>query len=538
MIELLVKHKSGSENDYQLNNGQYCLGKSERMDIILPDQHASRMHARLVVQQDSVSLEDADSKNGIWYDNKRINKSMQVNNGDQVRIGSTLLQFKQNIPVLTKPLTPVHDNELYLFKRQLHELLVTHLDMYKRTKIQSMQGEELRQQIILSANEVMHENKLDLPEQYSKDQIIDEVVAEAIGLGPLEAFLDDDQISEIMVNGPDKVFVERQGKISSVDQCFNSNQSLMGIIERIVSPIGRRIDEGSPMVDARLADGSRVNAIIPPLSLNGPILTIRKFAKHQFSIDDLVRSATLDRRMATFLEICVRNKKNVIVSGGTGSGKTTTLNIMSSFIPENERIITIEDAAELKLHQQHLISLESRPANAEGKGRVTIRDLVKNSLRMRPDRIVIGECRSGEALDMLQAMNTGHDGSLTTGHANSPRDMLSRLEVMVLMSGIDIPVKTVREQIASALDIIIQQTRFSDGSRRITSIVEVDGMEGDVILLQKIFDFKRQGRDESGAITGQFRTNGYAPAFYQELEQSGISVDRSIFQQNTSTHKD
>jgi pilus assembly protein CpaF len=304
----------------------------------------------------------------------------------------------------------------------------------------------------------------------------------------------------------------------------------MRVIERIVMPLGRRIDEGVPMVDARLPDGSRVNAIIPPLSLVGPILTIRKFARQRFSMDRLVEVGALTRNMASFLEVCIRCRKNIIVSGGTGSGKTTFLNALSESIAPTERIVTIEDAAELRLAQPHVLSLEARPPNVEGRGEVTIRDLVRNALRMRPDRIIVGECRGGEALDMLQAMNTGHDGSLTTGHANSPRDLLSRLEVMVLMAGMDLPLRAVREQIASAVDIIVQQTRFSDGRRRVTSIVEVDGIDQDVILMQPLFSFKQRGIDANGEILGDFVACGQPPRFYEELEESGVSIDRTLFE--------
>jgi pilus assembly protein CpaF len=303
----------------------------------------------------------------------------------------------------------------------------------------------------------------------------------------------------------------------------------MNIIEKIVSPIGRRVDESSPMVDARLPDGSRVNVIIPPLSLKGPTITIRKFSKEPFTIDNLIDFGTLTRVMAIFLEACVKARLNIFVSGGTGSGKTTSLNVLSSFIPSDERIVTIEDAAELQLSQEHVVSLESRPPNIEGKGAITIRDLVRNSLRMRPERIVIGEVRGGEALDMLQAMNTGHDGSLATGHSNSPRDMISRLETMVLMAGIELPVKAIREQIAGAIDLIIQQSRLKDGTRKITNITEVQGMEGDVIVLQDIFVFRQTGIDENGKIIGKLVPTGVRPKYFERLETSGIHIPASVF---------
>mgnify|MGYP000166694812 FL=1 len=332
-----------------------------------------------------------------------------------------------------------------------------------------------------------------------------------------------------MVNSSQEIYVERNGRIALSPAIFSSDQAVMDIIERIVSPIGRRIDESSPMVDARLKDGSRVNAIIPPLAIKGPTITIRKFPEKRLAAKDLVLFESLSEDMADFLEICVKHKKNVIISGGTGSGKTTLLNVLSNFIPNGERVITIEDAAELKLNHDHLISLESRPSNAEGKGAVSIRDLVKNSLRMRPDRIVVGECRSAEALDMLQAMNTGHEGSLTTLHANTPRDALSRLETMVLMAGMELPLVAIREQIVSAIDIIVQQTRFNCGSRKITHITEVTGIEGSTIQLQDIFIYKKTGYSENGKIQGFFTAQDTIPAFYQEMIDSGISMRTDYF---------
>lgn len=362
-----------------------------------------------------------------------------------------------------------------------------------------------------------------------KKRVIDEIVDEIVGFGPITSLLSDDEVTEVMVNGPNQVYAEKGGKLVLTNARFKDNHHVLHVIKKIVAPIGRRIDESSPMVDARLPDGSRVNAIIPPLALGGPTITIRKFSKDPFQVSDLVGFGTLTQSMADFIEFCIRGHLNIIVSGGTGSGKTTTLNVLSSFIPNNERIITIEDAAELKLVQDHVVRLETRPPNMEGRGEISIRDLVKNSLRMRPDRIVVGEVRSGEALDMLQAMNTGHDGSLTTGHANSPRDMLSRLETMVLMSGMNLPVKAIRDQIASAIDIIIQQTRLPDGSRKIVNITEVHGMEGDVIVLQDIFKFEQTGLSAKGQVSGRYIFTGVRPKAVDKLAAKSIKVPASLF---------
>lgn len=362
-----------------------------------------------------------------------------------------------------------------------------------------------------------------------RKRVIDELTNELNGFGPINPLLLDEEVSEVMVNGPHRVYVEKKGKLVLTDVIFRDDEHVMNVIEKIVSPLGRRIDESSPMVDARLPDGSRVNAIIPPLALNGPTLTVRKFSKDPFKVSDLIRFGTLNAEMATFLEACIKARLNVFVSGGTGSGKTTTLNVLSSFIPNDERIITIEDAAELQLGQEHVVSLETRPPNIEGIGGITIRDLVRNSLRMRPERIIIGEVRGAEALDMLQAMNTGHDGSLATGHSNSPRDMLSRLETMVLMAGMELPVKAIREQIAGAIDIIIQQTRLKDGTRKVTQITEVQGLEGDIIVLQDIFAFDQVGVDPEGRVIGKLVPTGVIPTFYERLETAGITIPTHVF---------
>jgi pilus assembly protein CpaF len=367
-------------------------------------------------------------------------------------------------------------------------------------------------------------------------RLIAEIGDDVLGYGPLELLLDDDTVTEIMVNGHEQIWVERLGRLTRSDMHFTSEAQLRRVIERIVSKVGRRIDESSPLVDARLADGSRVNAIIPPLAVDGSSLTIRKFSREPFTVTDLIRLGTMSIEMAQVLDACVKAQLNIIVSGGTGTGKTTLLNVLSGFIPDHERIVTIEDAVELQLQQEHVIRLESRPANIEGKGAVTIRDLVRNSLRMRPDRIVIGECRDGETLDMLQAMNTGHEGSISTVHSNSPRDAIARMETLVLMAGMDLPVRAIREQISSAINVIVQITRLRDGSRRITHVTEVQGMEGEIVTLQDVFVFdSHAGVDPAGNSVGQAVATGVRPRFADRFADLGIELDPSVFQADLLT---
>ncbi len=410
----------------------------------------------------------------------------------------------------------------------IHKELMKQLDL-RRLHLDELTPDQVRDQLSVLLEKIIVGIRGKLPSTIDSTKLLKIVLDETVGLGALEELLADKDVTEIMVNCHDDIYVERAGRLEKSEVTFSSPDAVMSTIERIVSPLGRRIDESSPMVDARLQDGSRVNAVIPPLALRGPCITIRKFPEHKLVDKDLLRFGTLNEAMVAFIRICVEQRMNIVVSGGTGSGKTTLLNILSNYIPLDERVITVEDAAELKLVQPHVIALEARPANMEGKGQVTIRELVKNCLRMRPDRIVVGECRGGEALDMLQAMNTGHDGSLTTGHANTPRDMLRRLEVMVLMAGMDLPVMAIREQVASAVDIIIQQNRFSDGSRRITSITEVTGMEGDVVQLSEIFRYQRKGFDSDGKIIGEFQATGLVPKFYEILREQGVDIDMGIF---------
>ena len=406
--------------------------------------------------------------------------------------------------------------------RQLQEILGPQLYNERSTEV-------LEQRVRETLQDVLNREETPLTAA-DRSRITAEICDEILGHGPLEPLLRDPDVSEIMVNGPDRIYVERFGKIVPVDAAFIDEEHLRRIIDKMVARVGRRIDESSPMVDARLPDGSRINAVIPPIALDGSLLTIRKFSVDPFTMDDLIAFGTLTPQVAEFLAICVRGRLDIVITGGTGTGKTTTLNVLSQYLPADERIITIEDAAELQLHQEHVLRLESRPPNIEGRGQVTMRDLVRNSLRMRPDRIVIGEVRGGEALDMLQAMNTGHDGSLTTVHANSPRDSLARLETMVLMAGMDLPVRAIREQMASAIDIIIHQARLKDGSRRITHVTEVVGIEGDVVSLQDIFLFDfRAGVDEYGRYRGTLRPTGVRPAVVDRLAEMGITVPPEVF---------
>ena len=387
--------------------------------------------------------------------------------------------------------------------------------------------DEVRRQIQELFNAILAEENMVLSKA-ERQRLFEVIVAEIIGFGPLETLLQDESISEIMVNGPKNVFVERKGHLTRAPVTFDGDEHVMRIIDRIVSPLGRRVDESSPLVDARLPDGSRVNVVIRPIALCGPTITIRKFSATPLSVQDLIRFGSMTEGIAEFLRACVIGRLNMVVSGGTGSGKTTLLNVLSSFIPNDERIITVENAAELQLQQEHVVTLESRPPNIEGRGAISIRDLVVNCLRMRPERIVVGECRGGEALDMLQAMNTGHDGSLTTAHANSPRDTLSRLEVMCLMAGMDLPVRAIREQIASAVDAIVQQQRLRDGSRKILYITEVQGMEGEMITMTDIFEFE-QTAFEKGKIIGRIRPTGIRPKFINRIEEAGINLPPSVF---------
>jgi pilus assembly protein CpaF len=440
-----------------------------------------------------------------------------ASNGDASRLSS--LQARR----MSAPSAAPQAGTYFDLKTRVQNRLLAELD----PSMDITKTEEVRKTIQSLYEQILSEENIVLSRP-ERARLFEQISAEILGLGPLQPLLDDESVTEIMVNGAKNIYIERKGKIHRVPVTFESNDHVMRIIDRIVAPLGRRIDESSPYVDARLADGSRVNAIIPPISLVGPTITIRKFAKVPITLEQLIQFGTLTAESLQFLKACVESRLNVVISGGTGSGKTTLLNILSTFIPSDERIITIENAAELQLRQEHVVTLESRPANIEGRGEITIRQLVVNSLRMRPDRIIVGEIRDDAALDMLQAMNTGHDGSMTTLHSNSPRDTLSRLETMTMMAGMDLPVRAIREQVSSAINLIVHQERMRDGSRRVTNIAEVSGMEGDVITMMDIFVFEQTGY-ENGKVLGRLRPSGLRPKFMEKIESAGIHLPPSIF---------
>ena len=558
MFDVIYQLEGNRRRHLNVVNEQCTIGSGRRNDLIIKNRQVAKRHATIAVTSDGLSIEDLGSMTGTWVNRERVIQYGPIIAEDEITIGNVTLWVVADEGLIVKPrlatatletqATAANENEqdnvpgsehnekneqLLYWGKIVHEHLIAEMDL-RRKDVHSMSDQQLRTEAEQLLDGVMTHLDSGFPSEIDKNVLRTNVLNEAVGLGPLEQFLAEEAVTEIMVNNHAEIFVERDGKLTLSGKQFSSDFAVQSVIERIITPLGRRIDESSPMVDARLKDGSRVNAIIPPLAIRGPSLTIRKFATKRLLFTDLVGFGSINQRMVDFMRICVEQRKNIIVSGGTGSGKTTLLNVLSNFIPDTERIVTVEDAAELKLHQPNLVSLEARPPNMEGRGQVTIRELVKNTLRMRPDRIVVGECRGGEALDMLQAMNTGHDGSLTTAHANSPRDVLSRLEVMVLMAGMDLPVTAIREQVASAVDVIIQQTRFPCGTRKITRITEVVGIESGTVQLQDIFVFRQHGTDKSGKVLGDFEATGFVPAFYEQLATIGVPVDVSIFDQATT----
>ncbi len=587
MLTVEIQDSQGSASQLEVPD-EAVIGKGARNEIRLESWRISKEHARLFRTPAGVLLEDMGAFAGVSVNGRKIDMQYgPLKTSDIIEIGPFKLRLIQpstvNIPgeaaspvahpqsrssataqraeragaeirdsrlaaeraqnkfleagevtafALTVTPEPKRRDLEFTWRKQIHASLLETMDL-RRHDTHGMSDEQLRVETERLIQQILDAASDQLPPELDRSLLCRQVLDEAIGLGPLEELLADESVTEIMVNRFDEIYIERAGRLIRHPMTFTDDRAVMGVIERIVAPLGRRIDESSPMVDARLKDGSRVNAIIPPLALKGPCLTIRKFAKRKLGATDLVSFNAISAEMSAFLELCVTARKNIIVSGGTGSGKTTLLNILSNFIPAGERVVTVEDAAELKLHHEHLISLESRPANAEGKGGVLIRELVRNTLRMRPDRIVVGECRGPEALDMLQAMNTGHEGSLTTLHANSARDGLARLETMVLMAGMDLPLQAIREQVASAVHIVVQQTRFSCGSRKVTGISEITGMESGKIQLQELFKFVNQGyTGANGKVTGYFTGCDLVPSFYEELRAYGSDLDLGIFKPN------
>jgi len=550
-FSVVVSERGGESRRLELRSGEISVGRAEENDVCLPRRNISKQHTRIAIEDGAVVVRDLASTNGTWVNGRKLEGPQPVGPSDRIRIGDFTLAVEARepaaVPIARReepaaapakaapppPAKQASATDAYgQTLRLVHERLIEALDL-RRLDLDALGSDELREKAEAQVRQIVArmDQGGELEAALDRAELVGDVLNEALGLGPLEHYLADETVTEIMVNGPSQIYVERQGRLQRADKGFSSAQAVLGVIERIVAPVGRHIDESSPLVDARLRDGSRFNAIIPPLALKGPCITIRKFKRDLLTTGHLIEFGALTAGMAEFLDTCVKAKRNLVISGGTGSGKTTLLNVLSSYIPQRERIVTVEDAAELQLTQDHWVQLEARPANIEGKGQIAIRDLVRNSLRMRPDRIVVGECRGGEALDMLQAMNTGHDGSLTTLHANSPRDALSRLETMVLMSGMELPIRAIREQIASAVHLVVQQTRFGDGSRKVTAISEISGMEIDVITLQDIFRFEQDGFDKEGRVAGRFVATGFVPRFYEEMRRRGIAVNMEVFRE-------
>lgn len=563
---LVIAPDGSSKPPVDLGNdvGEWIVGRQAGCGIFLDSPKVSRKHARIFGGPEAWFVSDAGSTGGTRLNGMKVTDPAAFSPGDQIEVAGFLMVLSENAsraaeaakpvksPVREVPKAPppkpekpveavepvpdefkdanlLYTSELMSLKKRIHEYVLGKLNLTE-VSMQELAREEMHAKLEDALDLTLKELRHELPRGIASDQLHQALMDELAGYGPLSPLLRAEDVDEIMVNGPELIFVERKGRIHETGAKFFNNRHLISIIQRIVEPLGRHVDDASPMVDARLPDGSRVNAVIPPLALDGASVTIRKFAKKKLTSDDLIRFGSMTREIALFLEEAVRASQNILISGGTGSGKTTLLNVISQYIPEGERIVTIEDSAELKLTHRNLVRLEGRPANIEGKGRIAIRDLVINALRMRPDRIIVGECRGAEALDMLQAMNTGHDGSLTTCHANTPRDAVGRLENMVMMAGYDLPVSAIREQIASALNLIVQQTRLPDGSRKIVQISEITGREKDIVLMQDIFNFVQTGLDEKGRIQGYYAATGNIPSFVDKLKAKGdLRLDISVF---------
>jgi pilus assembly protein CpaF len=576
-IQLEIRQPNGSAEIHTVGFGVYPMGSENGNKILIPDRNVNQRHAILILHRNGFWLEDLKSKTGTFLDGKPVQGRVAILPGQTISIGSYTLTIRSpNAPPTRSEPAPSQSNarsqdglpaepaapqpesaprpaklleldlreasrndsqrdQRRLIKKQIHAELLERLDI-KRLTASHIKETELHERTLKMLEQIVHDIQARLPSWIEPKVLIKEIYDEAVGLGPIEDLLADPEITEIMVNRNDQIYVEKKGKLILSDRLFMDDSSVMAIIERIVAPIGRRIDESQPYVDARLKDGSRVNAIIPPLALSGPCLTIRKFSKDPLTMENLIQFGSIDPRMADFLRLCVILRKNMIIAGGTGSGKTTFLNVVSAYLPETDRIVTIEDSAELRLPQPHVVRLESRPPNIEGRGAVLIRDLLRNALRMRPDRLVIGECRGSETLDMLQAMNTGHDGSMTTIHANSPRDVISRLETLTLMSGVELPTRAIREQIGSAIHLIVQTSRMSDGTRKVTNITEISGLEGDRITMQDLFAFVQTGIDQNGKVKGRMTATGSVPTFMEEFKTRGLELDMNMFNQRLWTH--
>ncbi len=560
---LIIKGRSESFRSVSLDGekSSWLIGRDPNCDIVLKASQISRRHAMISLEDGEFFIEDCNSSLGVFVNESKITEKTKIAVGNLIRLCSyeLLLSFEdveeeespdeseQTVMISDiqkfrgaffnqgrfqseyKSVNLLYTDEMMKLKKRIHEKILNEMNL-PAIHVRDLAKAETRVRLDRVLTRVMREFWHEIPRNISPEIFKEGIVDELINYGPISPLLRADDITEVMINGPDLIFVEHEGKLFETGIRFFNDQHLLSVIQRIVEPLGRHIDEASPMVDARLPDGSRVNAIIPPLAIDGALVTIRKFAKNKLTTEDLIDYGSLTDEMAQFLSFAVKYKQNIIISGGTGSGKTTLLNVLSQFIPLDERLVTIEDSAELKLTHRNLARLESRTANIEGKGKVSIRDLLVNALRMRPDRIIIGECRSGEALDMLQAMNTGHDGALTTVHANSPRDSLSRLENMVLMAGVELPVSSIREQVASAINFVVQQSRLGDGSRKITQVTEITGREGNTILMQDIFVWKQEGVDENGKFYGHFEATGHIPKFVSALRERGVlDIDMSLF---------
>ena len=560
---LIIKGRNESFRSISLDGekSSWLIGRDPACDIVLKASQISRRHAAISLEDGDFFIEDCNSSLGVFVNESKITEKTKIAVGNLIRLCSyeLLLSFEEveeeeppeeseqtvmftdmqkfrgaffnqgRLQSEYKSVNLLYTDEMMKLKKRIHEKILSEMNL-PAIHVRDLAKAETRVKLDRILTKVLREFWHEIPRNISPEIFKEGIVDELINYGPISPLLRADDITEVMINGPDLIFVEHEGKLFETGIRFFSEQHLLSVIQRIVEPLGRHIDEASPMVDARLPDGSRVNAIIPPLAIDGALVTIRKFAKNKLTTEDLIDYGSLTDEMAQFLSFAVKYKQNIVISGGTGSGKTTLLNVLSQFIPLDERLVTIEDSAELRLSHRNLARLEARTANIEGKGKISIRDLLVNALRMRPDRIIIGECRSGEALDMLQAMNTGHDGALTTVHANSPRDSLSRLENMVLMAGVELPVSSIREQVASAINFVVQQSRLGDGSRKITQITEITGREGNTILMQDIFIWKQEGIDEKGKFYGHFEATGHIPKFVSALRERGVhDIDMSIF---------